>query len=234
MLILGLDTTAVSASAAIAEIKDGKLFTYAKFTAKNKMTHSENLLPMIDHLLSVYGAKIGDVELLAVNAGPGSFTGVRIGVSTVKGLAFPKDLPCAAVSTLGSIAKNVGGLAGRVCALMDARRGQFYYALFENGVRVTEDDIAGADVIAPMLSDGTLLVGDGAEVFLKAYTGDRKLILAPEECRDQSALSVCLCGEAIARAGNTVSGKDLRPVYLRLPQAERERLEKLSTEHKGD
>ena len=226
MLILGLDTTAVSASAAIAEIRDGQLLTYAKFTAKNKMTHSENLLPMIDHLLSVYGASIGDVELLAVNAGPGSFTGVRIGVSTVKGLAFPKDLPCAAVSTLDSLSGNVGGLANRVCALMDARRGQFYYALFENGIRVTEDGIAGMDTIAPLLTDGTLLVGDGAEVFLKTCPGDKKLILAPAECRDQSALSVCLCGERLARAGNTVSGKDLRPVYLRLPQAERERLEK--------
>ena len=118
MLILGIDSTAVTASVALADIKDGEVQKYSVFTAKNKMTHSENLLPMIDHVLTVYGAKADDLDLLAVNAGPGSFTGVRIGVATVKGLAFAKGLPCAPVSTLESLAQNLDGVPGIVCPLM--------------------------------------------------------------------------------------------------------------------
>ena len=106
MLILGMDSTAVTASVALAEVKDGALISHSVFTVKNKMTHSENLMPMVDHILQVYGAKVSDLELLAVNAGPGSFTGVRIGVATVKGLAFPNGLPCASVSTLDSLAEE--------------------------------------------------------------------------------------------------------------------------------
>lgn len=228
MLILGIDSTAVSASVAVADIENGVVRTYSECTTKNKMTHSENLLPMIDHALTVYGKTISDVELLAVNAGPGSFTGVRIGVATVKGLAYPNGLPCAAVSTLASLEKNVSGIAGNVCALMDARRGQFYYALFENGVRVSEDDVAPSEEILPKLSGKTTLVGDGAALFASLVSGRADVRLAPAGCRDQSGLSVALCAEELFRAGKTVSGKDLRPVYLRLPQAERERLEKES------
>ena len=161
MLILSLDTSGKQASCAL--LRDGTVLAFERRDAL--LDHSRTMLPLCQELLNAQGLTLGDVDLFSAVVGPGSFTGVRIGVSTVKGLAFPTDLPCAAVSTLESLARNVGGLAGRVCALMDARRGQFYYALFENGVRVTEDDIAGADAISPMLSDGTLLVGDGAEVF---------------------------------------------------------------------
>lgn len=230
MLILGLDSTAVSASAAVAEIEGGELKTYAAFTARNRMTHSENLLPMIDHVLTVYGAAFSDVNLMSVNVGPGSFTGVRIGVSTVKGLAFPADLPCAAVSTLASLAMNLHGMRETVCALMDARRGQFYYALFENGVRLTPDGVADAETVAEAIrsrsSGRVLLCGDGAIPFASHFPGEQGWIPAPESCRDQNALSVALCGEKQFRDGETVSSGILRPVYLRLPQAERERLEK--------
>ena len=226
MLILAIDSTAVSASAAVAEIENGEVRTYSECTTLGKMTHSENLLPMIDHVLSLSGKTVSDVSLLAVNAGPGSFTGVRIGVATVKGLAYPNGLPCAAVSTLASLAKNVSGHPGRVCALMDARRGQFYYALFENGVRLTEDDVASAEDILQKLSGKTLLVGDGASLFASLVQGRADVALAPVGSRIQSGLSVALCAEELFRAGKTVPGKDLRPVYLRLPQAERERLEK--------
>ena len=230
MLILGIDSTAVSASAAVADVENGEVRTYSECTTLGKMTHSENLLPMIDHVLSVSGKTIGDVELLAVNAGPGSFTGVRIGVATVKGLAYPKGLPCAAVSTLASLAKNVEGTPGTVCALMDARRGQFYYALFENGVRLTEDDVASAEEILQKFSGTTLLVGDGAALFASLTGGKADVRLTPVGSRIQSGLSVALCAEELFRAGKTVSGKDLRPVYLRLPQAERERLERKEKE----
>lgn len=228
MLILGVDSTAVTASVAIAEVKEGELISHSLFTVKNKMTHSENLMPMIDHALQVYGAKASDLELLAVNAGPGSFTGVRIGVATVKGLAFPKSLPCAPVSTLDSLAQNLEGVPGTVCALMDARRNQFYYAIFENGLRLTPDSCGSAEEIAEQLAGKDVtLCGDGALVFASHAHGI--YAVANPVIREQNALSVALCGYRMYMEGKAVSGKELRPVYLRVPQAERERLERLKT-----
>ena len=113
MLVLGMDTTAVTASVAIAEI-DGTLRTHGLFTIKNRLTHSENLMPMVKQTLELYGVKFSDISLIAVSAGPGSFTGVRIGVSTVKGLAFASggSTPCAAVSSLDSLAENLSHQSG--------------------------------------------------------------------------------------------------------------------------
>lgn len=228
MLILGVDSTAVTASVAIAEVKEGELISHSLFTVKNKMTHSENLMPMIHHALQVYGAQVSDLELLAVNAGPGSFTGVRIGVATVKGLAFPKSLPCAPVSTLDSLAQNLEGVPGTVCALMDARRNQFYYAIFENGLRLTPDSCGSAEEIAEQLAGKNVtLCGDGALVFASHCHGG--YAVANPVIREQNALSVALCGYRMYKEGKAVSGKELRPVYLRVPQAERERLERLKT-----
>lgn len=228
MLILGVDSTAVTASVSIAEVKEGELISHSLFTVKNKMTHSENLMPMIDHALQVYGAKASDLELLAVNAGPGSFTGVRIGVATVKGLAFPKSLPCAPVSTLDSLAQNLEGVPGTVCALMDARRNQFYYAIFENGLRLTPDSCGSAEEIAEQLAGKNVtLCGDGALVFASHAHGI--YAVANPVIREQNALSVALCGYRMYMEGKAVSGKELRPIYLRVPQAERERLERLKT-----
>ncbi len=229
MLILGIDSTAVTASAALADIKDGVLQTYSVFTAKNKMTHSENLLPMIDHVLNIYGADVSDLELLAVNAGPGSFTGVRIGVATAKGLAFAKSLPCAPVSTLESLAQNLDGIPGVVCPLMDARRNQFYCALFEGGKRLAPDGCMTFDELYPILKEQTspvTLCGDGAAVFARLCGDDMPFSLANPVIREQNALSTAICGYRMLADGKTVSGKELRPVYLRVPQAERERLER--------
>ncbi len=230
MLILGLDSTAVTASVAVAEIKDGKLVSHSLFTVKNKMTHSENLMPMVDHALQVYGAKVSDLELLAVNAGPGSFTGVRIGVATVKGLAFSRSLPCAPVSTLESLAENLAGTKGVVCALMDARRNQFYYALFENGLRLTPDSCGSVQEICALLGDRkATLCGDGASVFASLFDVECPHTVANPVIREQNALSTALRGYHMYMEGKTISGKELRPVYLRVPQAERERLEKERT-----
>ncbi len=229
MLILGIDSTAVTASVALADIKDGNVQTYSVFTAKNKMTHSENLMPMIDHVLSVYGAAVSDLELLAVNAGPGSFTGVRIGVATVKGLAFARSLPCASVSTLESLAQNLDGIPGVVCPLMDARRNQFYCALFQNGKRLTDDGCMTFDELYPILKEQAspvTLCGDGAAVFAKLCGEEMPFMLANPVIREQNALSTAICGYRLLSEGKTVSGKELRPVYLRVPQAERERLER--------
>ncbi len=226
MLIAAFDSTAVSASVAVAEIDEQGLKTYSVFSAKNKLTHSENLMPMLESALKIYGASIDDVGLFAVNAGPGSFTGVRIGVSTVKGLAFEKGIPCAAVSTPRSIAKNCGD--GLVCALMDARRNQFYYAFFRDGKRLTHDATAGVDEIGIFLAKEKecIVCGDGMDLFCSLYTGNCILKKSAPVAADQNALSVALCGYDIYTEGNAVPPEQLRPVYLRMPQAEREKLER--------
>ena len=234
MLILGIDSTALTASAAVADVQDGEVKTYGLFTVKNKLTHSETLLPMVEQALQIYGAKPEDLELLAVNAGPGSFTGVRIGVSTVKGLAFARDIPCTAVSTLEALAEPLSDREGIVCAAMDARRGQFYCALFANGERLTSDACLSAEEICELLAKQgkhVSVCGDGAVLLAKMLAsshGDLSVRAVHAAARDQNALATALCGERLFRAGKAVSGKELRPVYLRLPQAERERLEKES------
>ncbi|MBP5231619.1 MAG: tRNA (adenosine(37)-N6)-threonylcarbamoyltransferase complex dimerization subunit type 1 TsaB [Clostridia bacterium] len=236
MLIVGMDSTAVSASVAVAVIDGNGLGPHALFTVKNRLTHSEILLPMLDDALRLFGAEPGDVSLLAVNVGPGSFTGVRIGVSTAKGLSRPGNIPCAPVSALEALSVNLNGFPGTVASLMDARRGQFYYALFKDGNRLTEDAAGSADEILDRLDGETWLVGDGAEPFLKAVSGKPEekglcLRLAPEAARYQNALTVALCGYRTHLAGKTVTGAELRPLYLRLPQAERERMERLEKEN---
>ena len=227
MLTAALDSTAVTASAAVADIdENGVIKTYSLFTVKNKMTHSETLLPMLDSALKQFGAKISDIGLFAVSVGPGSFTGVRIGVATVKGLATPNNVPCAAVSTLDALAKNVK--QGYVCALMDARRDQSYTALFKDGVRQKPDSAMPAQEIYAMIEGKgkVLLCGDGAAAFKSHYPDNDDIAVVQPACVDQNALSVALCGYEIYKNGKAVTAPELKPVYLRLPQAERERLEK--------
>ncbi len=226
MLIAALDSTAVTASAAVAEITDGKLGTFSLFTVKNKLTHSETLLPLLENALAQYGADIKDVDLFAVSAGPGSFTGVRIGAATVKGLAFAEKKPVAAVSSLEALAKNVG--RGYVCPVMDARRDQFYTALFKDGKRITEDEALSFDEIRNRLKDlgEVVICGDGRDKFLSLCENDANLFPASEASNDQNALSVALCGYDIFVSGKAVNPEELAPIYLRMPQAERERLER--------
>lgn len=231
MLIAALDSTAVTASAAIAEINNGKVETFGLFTVKNKLTHSEILLPLLENALKQYGANISEVDLFAVSAGPGSFTGVRIGAATVKGLAFAENKPCVGVSPLEAMARTVG--RGYVCPVMDARRDQFYTALFKDGVRVCEDAALSVDEIKAILKDlpEVVICGDGRDKFL-ALCGDmNNLFPASDAMTDQNALSVALCGFDLFEKGLAVSPESLQPVYLRMPQAERERLER---EKSGD
>jgi len=226
MLIAALDSTAVTASAAVAEINDGRLGTFSLFTVKNKLTHSEILLPLLENALKQYDADIKDIDLFAVSAGPGSFTGVRIGAATVKGLAFAEGKPCAGVSALEAMAKNVG--RGYVCPVMDARRDQFYTAIFKDGQRITEDAALSADEIIEKLKElpEVTICGDGKDKFLSLCVGMDNVFPASAACSDQNALSVALCGYEIYMNGNSVQPESLKPVYLRMPQAEREKLER--------
>lgn len=225
MLILGIDSSASPASAAVRE--DGKLL--GEFFIHTKQTHSQTLLPMVKSLLEAAGKTCADFDVMAVSSGPGSFTGVRIGVACVKGLALPSNTPCCGISTLEAIALAGRGYEGSViCAVMDARCGQVYNALFcvENGelIRLTEDRALSMEALSQECAPyggKVVLFGDGASLCYQSFR-DWGARLAPEEIRFQRASSVALAAEKLAACGQTVTAAELTPAYLRPPQAERE------------
>ena len=238
MLILSLDSTAQVGSVALCE--DETLI--AEYTINTGHTHSETLLPMVESVLKISGRTVDDVDLFVCTAGPGSFTGVRIGAATIKGLAFGKGKPCMGVSTLEALALNGVSHKGILCPAMNARRAQVYNALFaSDGVglsRLCEDrplaitelgeELAGKYPNAPvyLMGDGARLVYDA----LKDTLGER-LILLPERLIHQSGYNTALCGLAMWRNGVRTTDAELSPVYLRLSQAERMRMEKLATQN---
>ena len=230
MKILAFDTSARTASVAVCE--DGALLGVSNI--ENGLTQSELILPMAEALLRQLKLGFDDIELYAVTVGPGSFTGVRIGVSTVKGLAFGRDIPCAPVSTLEALAENAAGLSGIIVACMDARRGQFYTATFRSGeggiARLTPDRAISAEELAEELrsyDEDIYVTGDGyaAAHKLLAPLGVR-LAETPYLIRSQNAVSIARVAARMQAAGLCVSERELAPSYLRLPQAERERLER--------
>lgn len=229
MLILAMDSTAVAASVALLD--NGA--PLAAFHLNNGNTHSETLLPMAESVLRCTGKTVNDIDLFAVAAGPGSFTGVRIGVATVKGLAFGKGKPCVGVSTLEALAENLVPTGGLLCPVMNARRGQVYNALFrvENGAltRLCPDRALSVEELEAELltySEPVTLCGDGAEPVKNSFT-KCDVALPPLTLIEQNAVSVALCAARMAKEGRTCTDKELKPVYLRMPQAERERLQKL-------
>lgn len=222
MKILALDSSAVSASCAVTD--SGKLIAQSFINVG--LTHSQTLMPLIENTLKSVGAGVADMDLIAVSAGPGSFTGVRIGVATVKGLAFTNNIKCAGVSTLAAIALTAQINNGVVCAVMDARCRQVYNALFrfESGkpIRLCEDraiSIAELENELAAMDENVILAGDGAVICKNSMTYD-KLVLAPENVRMQSAYGVAAAAESMTEA--YTEAKELQPIYLRLPQAERE------------
>jgi len=222
MLILGLDSSAQSASCAVFESDKGKLFAYA--FANVPATHSETLLPLTESVLKAAKLTFADIDAFAVTNGPGSFTGLRIGVSAVKGMAFALNKPVCGVSTLLALAHNLVGGDMIACAVMDARRGEFYNALFdisgEEINRLTPDRAIRADELGSELAEfgekRIVFVGDGAEKAHDYFDGAG--ILAPEIMRYQNAASACMAAKSF------VSASELAPIYIRKPQAERERL----------
>ena len=231
MLLLAFETSAKSCSAAL---HDGKGLL-AESYQNSGLTHSQTLMVMAEDLLKVCGKSAADVTHLAVAAGPGSFTGVRIGVSAAKGFAWGAELPVYGVSTLESMALGLGVMDGHICCCMDARRKQVYNALFlaENGhlTRVCEDRaISLEELKEELLSiDGPIyLVGDGAELTMRTLGAEiPELILPPEHRRHQRASGVALAAIGAMERGESADGAALQPNYLRLSQAERERMEKL-------
>ena len=231
MLTLAFETSAKAASVALTE--NGKLL--GESYQNTGLTHSQTLMVMAEDLLKSCAKTAADVTHLAVAAGPGSFTGVRIGVSAAKGFAWGAELPVYGVSTLESMALSLGTMAGHVCCCMDARRKQVYNALFraENGAltRVSEDRAIALEDLKEELQhiDGPIyLVGDGAELTCKTLASDiPNLILPPEHRRQQRASGVALAAIEAMNRGESADGAALQPNYLRLSQAERERLERM-------
>ena len=225
MLILGLETTAAAASCALC--RDGEML--AMSYQRSRLTHSSTMLPMVKEMLDHAQLSVQELDAIAVAQGPGSFTGVRIGVATVKGLCWGAEKKAIGVSTLEAMSRSVLFAAGEsvICPVMDARRAQVYGAIFDaDGRRITEDAaIAAAELAEKVraLGKSALVLGDGWAVFEKAlqelavpYT------VVPEPLRYQNAWGVCLA----AMNSEPIGADELLPVYLRLSQAERERQEK--------
>ena len=231
MLILAFETSAKSCSAAI---HDGKSLL-AESYQNSGLTHSQTLMVMAEDLLKVCGKSAADVTHLAAAAGPGSFTGIRIGVSAAKGFAWGAEKPVYGVSTLESMALGLGVWSGYICCCMDARRNQVYNAIFlvEQGklARFSEDRAIALSDLKEELAhiDGPIwLVGDGAALAHKTLSQDiPELILPPEHRQHQRASGVALAALAAMDRGENADGAALQPNYLRLSQAERERMEKL-------
>ena len=233
MLLLAFETSAKAASVALMD--DNRLL--GECYQNTGLTHSQTLMVMAEDLIRQCDHIPIEVTHVAVAAGPGSFTGVRIGVAAAKGFAWGSCVPCYGVSTLESMALGLGIWDGFICAAMDARRNQVYNALFEvkNGEvrRLCEDraiSIAQLGEELAELQGPVYLVGDGAALCHRTLT-DLPLILPPEWRQHQRALGVALAAKAQIAAGLPGDGAALTPNYLRLSQAERERLEK---ENKGE
>ena len=231
MLICSADSSATPASVCLFE--DDKII--AEYYLNTGFTHSQTLMAMLESVLKISGKRADDIDLYAVNSGPGSFTGVRIGVSAVKGMAYAQDKPCVEVSTLESMAYNFLGSHTIVCACMDARRKQVYHGLFrvdgDRIERLCEDKAIAIEELLSGLPNGEeiILVGDGAELVYQSAE-DPAVKLAPPNLRYQRASSVALAAVETYNRGEVVSPAALMPRYLRLSQAERERNAKLNKE----
>lgn len=225
MKILALETSAKAVSAAVVE--NGKILCSGY--QDTGLTHSRTLMPIVEHILKNADLTMADMDAIAVAAGPGSFTGIRIGVSAAKGLAFAVAKPAIGVSTLAAMARNVAFADGLVICAMDARRSQIYNAVFEakdgHLTRLTEDRaIALADLAEEMKADPRpkTIVGDGARLcFDFLQNANVPCRLAPPHLVMQNAMSVALEAESLAAEGALTDAQELQPVYLRPAQAER-------------
>lgn len=231
MKILGIDSSGMVASAAVTA--DNTLV--AEFTVNNKQTHSQTLLPMIDQVVQMSGIALQEMDAIAIAAGPGSFTGLRIGASTAKGLGLALDKPLVSVPTLEGMAYRLVGCNGLVCPMMDARRNQVYTGIY----RVTAEQL---EVVADQKAvdvqeilqelaeyqEPVIFLGDGVPVYQETiaacYPGEYQL--APLHLSRQSAAAVAALGEIYYRQGKIQTAQEHHPVYLRKSQAEREREER--------
>lgn len=234
MKILGIDTSGMVATVAVLE--DGII--KAEYTVNNKKTHSQTLLPMLDEISRILEDDFSDIDAIAVAAGPGSFTGLRIGSATVKGLAMAMNKPIVAVPTVEGLAFNMWGSAFAVCPVMDARRNQTYTGVFEfeqNGdtcvmKTIKEQCAVPAEEIIEFINNygkPVVFLGDGVPVFREtiAKTCTVPYVFAPAGMNRQKASSIAAIGEIYFKQERFESATEHTPEYLRMSQAERERME---------
>ncbi len=230
MLTLGIDTCCMPATAAVY---DGEKII-GEFTINSGKTHSQKIMPLIEQMLRHLDIAPSDIDCYAAAAGPGSFTGVRIGTAAVKAMARGSGAVCAAVSTLEALANNARYFGGVICPIMDARRNQVYNALFSGDgslKRLTDDRALALKALLDEL-DGkkALFLGDGVFPYraeIESRMGERASFAPPNALLNSAASVAFLAGEMLRR-GETISCGDLVPNYIRLSQAERERKERLS------
>ncbi|MCR4673978.1 MAG: tRNA (adenosine(37)-N6)-threonylcarbamoyltransferase complex dimerization subunit type 1 TsaB [Lachnospiraceae bacterium] len=231
MKILGIDSSGLVASVAVVE--DNELI--GEYTLNYKKTHSQTLLPMLDELKQMIELDLDSIDAIAVAAGPGSFTGLRIGSATAKGLGLALEKPLIAVPTVDGLAFNLWGAKTNICPVMDARRNQTYtglYAFDENQrfqVLVEQCAVDINEIVEKIneTKEAVTFLGDGVPVFKSIIEEKIKVpyFFAPAGLNRQRASALCLLAKNYMEEGKVVSAADFRPDYLRLSQAERERLE---------
>lgn len=231
MNILAIDSSGLVASVAL---QSGDILT-GEYTIQNKKTHSQTLLPMVRDLLEMADKKPDSLDAVAVAAGPGSFTGLRIGASTAKGLSQALQIPIVPVPTLEGLAWNLAGKEALICPLMDARREQVYYGIYDVSGKMPL--VCSEQKAAPIeealedvnrLGRPVVFLGDGVPVFEKRFEQVKvPWKTAPENLRYQKASSIASLGMRYFQQGKYVAAKDFAPVYLRVSQAERERQERI-------
>ena len=232
MKILAIETSAKSVSAAVVE---GGVPLASAYQNRG-LTHSRTLMPLLDGMLSAAGLKAEDMDLLAVANGPGSFTGLRIGLAVVKGLALPRQIPCAGVSTMAALAYGLAG-EGTVIGAQDARRGQVYWGAFDLAAhdRLTPDTAAPVTTLENFVQTckkPLFFVGDGATLCYNTYKNVPGVVCVPQPMQVLRGAGVALAARAMWERGECVPPAALLPDYHRLSQAERERAEREKTEGK--
>lgn len=238
MRILGLDSSGLVASAAVVEAGAGGEVTIAEYTVNYKKTHSQTLLPMLDEVAKMIELDLSTIDAIAVAGGPGSFTGLRIGSATAKGLGLALKKPLISIPTLEGLAYNMCGTDKIVCPIMDARRGQVYTGIYEfdgTDLVVLEDQMAvSIEELGEKLwtyDREVIFSGDGVAVFRDMLSeqimAGKKIFFAPAHMNRQRAASVAALGVCYYKEGKIEPASLHRPDYLRMSQAERERRERL-------
>lgn len=239
MKLLAIESSGLVASAAV--FADDTIV--AEFTVNNKQTHSQTLLPMIDQVVTMSGIDLKEIDAIATTSGPGSFTGLRIGAATAKGLGLALHKPIVPITTLEALAFRLAGREGNICPMMDARRNQVYAGVYRVGDMLLEcvtgqKAVSIEDYIAELndLGDPVTVLGDGVPVHREALQQGLNVAWqeAPAHMNRQSAASVAVFGARYYDEGKIVSAEAFRPDYLRKSQAEREREARLAAGEKHD
>lgn len=229
MLLLSVDSSSQASTAAL--FRDGELL--CEYTQNQNKTHSVKMLPMIEQMLSDVEVELSDIDVFACGIGPGSFTGVRIGVATVRGFAKTMDKPCVAVNSLEILAENVRHFPGTVFALVSARENECFCAVYENGAEIAAPcGMSVEEIIAETQGKQVLFVGDGAQVNCEKLSPFGEIAQGR-----QNVISAASAGEVALRkieAGKTGTCENLVPLYLRKSQAEREYEEKQKAKEQGE